>query len=127
MAESIFDERYSAERVERMLARGLVDELTRLEKGPGAEYALKVRKILKDVALDISTSKSFKDEYAGWLATQMSSTELDDFYKFLRSDLGRKISDLEDRVQPLLGEAIMRRSKGRLESVPLLMAEARSR
>lgn len=127
LAEAVFEERFSSERVERLLSRNLVDELLRLEKGAGVEYAMKIRKLLKDVALDVSTSNSFRDQYAGWLATQLSKSELQELLQFLRSDLGRKLADLDDRVQPLLSEALKGKSKGRLEGVPLLMAEARSK
>ena len=126
VGEAIFAERFSPARLEGMLSRGLEPELRRLEKGAGREQVARIRRIFSDVSNDVFTSTAFKDQYAGWLANELSKSELESYLEFLRSPLGKKMSDLDDRVQPLMSEAVQRRSKGRLESIPLLLAEARS-
>jgi hypothetical protein len=126
IGESIFDERFPVARIERILSNGLDAEIAQLEKGPAQPYVAKIRKIIGDVSRDVGASTAFKDQYAGWLATQLTKDELQAYLDFLRSDLAKKISNLDDRVQPLFVEAVQRKSKGRLESIPLLLAEARS-
>ena len=128
IAEAIFDERFGAERIERMLGRPIDAELDRLEKIEAAkEYVTKIRKLLGDVARDVVSSREFKDQYATWLASQLTRTELESYLDFLRSDLGRKTGDLDDRVLPLVSNAISLRSKGRLDAIQVFLAEARSK
>ena len=128
IAESVFDEKFGQERIERLLKKSLDAELSLLEKDPAStEYVTRIRKLLTAVATDAANSKSFKEQYAAWLADQFDVAELRRYYDFVRSDFGKKIGDLDDRVQPLLFEAIHRVSRGRLDSIPVLLAEARSK
>ena len=127
LGESIFDERFAATRIERMFAANLDGELTLLEKGPAQAEVLKIRKVFADVARDVSSSQSFREQYAEWIATQLSERELREYLEFLRTPLGKKVAELDDRVQPLLTEAIQLRDKGRLETIPLFLAEARNK
>ena len=56
-----------------------------------------------------------------------SERELREYLEFLRTPLGKKVAELDDRVQPLLTEAIQRRDNGRLETNPLFLAEPRDK
>ena len=128
IAESIFDVKFSSDRIERLLTKSVEVELVRLEKNEAAaESVSKIRKILNAVATDVVNSKAFKNQYSTWLADQLDEAELWRYYEFIRSDFGKKISDLDDRAQPLVGEAINRSNRGRLNSIPVLLAEAQSK
>ena len=128
IAETIFDERFGVERMERILGQPIEAELNLLEKVEAAtEYVTKIRKLLGDVARDVVSSREFKDQYTTWLASQLSRNELESYLDFLRSDLGRKIGDLDDRVLPLVSNAVSLRSKGRLDAIQVFLAEARSK
>lgn len=127
IGERIFRERFPADRIERMLSRNGEVELARLENGPAQEDVAKIRKILSDVAHDVANNANFRSEYAGWLASQLSKEELEAYLEFIRTELGQKITDLDDRVQPLFASAIQRVSKGRLQALPLLLSEARNK
>jgi hypothetical protein len=127
LGASIFDERFSAARIERMLSTNLDAELSQLEKGAARDEALKIRKVFSDVARDVSASQTFKEQYAEWLASQLSEGELKSYLEFLQSELGKKTSDLDLRVQPLVAEAIERCNRGRLETITVFLAEARNK
>ncbi len=128
IAESIFEVKFTSDRIERLLAKPVEAELVRLEKNEAsAESVSKIRKILNAVANEVANSKTFKEEYSTWLAEQLDEAELWHYYELVRSDFGKKISDLDDRVQPLMGEAINRSSRGRLNSIPVLLADAQSK
>jgi len=110
-----------------MLLRDIRFELDKLEQGPGQEDVAKIRKLLNDIASDVASSPQFRDEYATSLASAFTRDELRTYLDFLRSDLGQKAIDFENKLQPTLSDAIQRRSKGRLQSVTLLLAQARAK
>lgn len=129
IAESIFDEKFPVERIELLLSRQFETELVRLAKTQGGdpEAVARVKKILNGLALDISGSKTFKEEYALWLADQLDESELWRYYDFVRSTFGKKVAELDDRMQPMLNGTINRLNKGRLNNVRVLLTEARDR
>lgn len=125
IAESVFDERFSVDRVERVLSQRYEPELSSLVKKGGSETVARIRAILSSFAQEVAASRSFKQDYSVWLADQLDETELWRYYDFVRSTFGKKILGLDDRVQPMLSETINRLNKGKTNSIRILLTEAK--